>query len=201
MRGFFMRLLIISLFILPGLLCSQSDSLYDNDKLPASFHSGRRNAFRNLMDSGSVAFFFSNPVRQRANDVEYVYHQDPNFYYMTGFTEPDAVLIIFRDKVFIDSIETNELIYVRERNAEDESWEGKRLGVDGVKKSLGFEYVLTNTEFDNLKLNFSSFKKIYHPFFYRDVRDDAYNPGDLYSLIKIFEEKTEKVKERRDYVM
>ena len=194
-----MRLLLI-LSLLSGIASAQHDSLYDTDRLPASFHKGRRNAFRNLMDSGSVAFFFSNPVRQRANDVEYVYHQDPNFYYMTGYLEPDAVLIIFRDKIVIDSIETNELIFVQPRNPDDESWEGKRIGVDGARSKLGFEYALNNFDFQNLKLNYTKFKKIYHPYFYNDTRDDPYNPGDLYSLIKIFNEKTEKIKDRKDYL-
>ena len=194
-----MRVVLVLIFSV-SIFYSQTDTLYDNDLLPPSFHAGRRAAFRKLMDSGSVAFFFANPVRQRANDVEFEYHQDPNFYYMTGYTEPDAVLIIFRDKIVIDSIETNELIYVQPRNPEDESWEGKRLGADGVKNKLKFEYAFVNSDFQNLRLDFSKFKKIYHPYFYNDVRDDHYNTGDLFSLIKIFLENTEKFKEKRDYV-
>ncbi|MFN5460737.1 MAG: aminopeptidase P N-terminal domain-containing protein [Bacteroidota bacterium] len=154
-----MRYLLIIIFCF-GILQSQNDSLYDQDGLTPEFHAGRRNAFRKLMDSGSVAFFFSNPVRQRANDVEYEFHQDPNFYYMTGHTEPNAVLVIFRDKILIDSIETNEIIYVQPRNAEDESWTGKRLGIEGVRKKLKFEYAFENLEFQDLKLDYSKFSKI-----------------------------------------
>ncbi|MFN5181889.1 MAG: aminopeptidase P N-terminal domain-containing protein [Bacteroidota bacterium] len=193
-----MRYLLIIIFCF-GILQSQNDSLYDQDGLTPEFHAGRRNAFRKLMDSGSVAFFFSNPVRQRANDVEYEFHQDPNFYYMTGHTEPNAVLVIFRDKILIDSIETNEIIYVQPRNAEDESWTGKRLGIEGVRKKLKFEYAFENLEFQDLKLDYSKFSKIYYPYFYNDVRDDYYNSGDLYSLIKIFEEKTQRFKNKKDY--
>jgi Xaa-Pro aminopeptidase len=182
------------------LLPSAPANAYDDDLLPASFHSGRREAFRKLMDSNSVAVFFTNPERQRANDVAYLYHQDPNFYYLTGYREPDAVLLIFRDKIIIDSIETNELIYVQPRNSEDESWDGKRLGSEGVKKKLGFEYVFGNTSFQDLKLDYSRFNKIYYPFSYNDVRDNYYNNGDLFSLMKIFSEKTEKLKEKKDYV-
>jgi Xaa-Pro aminopeptidase len=187
-------------FLFTNFLFSQHPNDYDNDLLPASFHKGRRDEFRKLMDSNSVAFFFTNPVRQRANDVEYVYHQDPNFYYMTGYTEPDAVLVLFKNNIILDSISTNEIIYVQPRNPSDESWEGRRLGVEGVKSKLGFEYAFENTLFQDLKLEFSRFKKIYYPYSYNDVRDDPYNEGDLFSLMKVFSKQTEKWKEKKDYV-
>ena len=68
------------------------------DFLTSEFHKERREAFRNMMPENSVAVFFANPVRNRANDVDYVYHQDPDFYYLTGLIEPHAVLLIFSEK-------------------------------------------------------------------------------------------------------
>ena len=65
------------------------------DYLTADFHKGRRDAFRAEMPANSVAVLFSNPVRNRANDVDYIYHQDPDFHYLTGYNEPHAVLLIF----------------------------------------------------------------------------------------------------------
>ncbi|MFM9029030.1 MAG: aminopeptidase P N-terminal domain-containing protein, partial [Bacteroidota bacterium] len=65
---------------------------YDSDLLPSAFFSDNRNRLRELMPENSVAVFFSSPVRNRANDVNYVYHQDPDFYYLTGYRDPDAVL-------------------------------------------------------------------------------------------------------------
>jgi len=58
------------------------------DYLTKEFHKGRRDALRAKMPTNSVAVFFANPVRNRANDVDYVYHQDPDFYYLTGYKEP-----------------------------------------------------------------------------------------------------------------
>ena len=55
------------------------------DYLTADFHKGRRDAFRAEMPANSVAVLFSNPVRNRANDVDYIYHQDPDFHYLTGY--------------------------------------------------------------------------------------------------------------------
>ena len=66
-----------------------------DDYLKSEFHEGRREALREKMPDNSVAVFFSNPVRNRANDVDYIYHQDPNFYYFTGHVEPHSLLLIF----------------------------------------------------------------------------------------------------------
>jgi len=49
------------------------------DFLSSDFHKGRRDAFRAEMPANSVAVLFANPVRNRANDVDYIYHQDPDF--------------------------------------------------------------------------------------------------------------------------
>ena len=67
------------------------------DFLPKEFHQERRDLVRKKMPKNSVAVFFSNPIRNRANDVDFIYHQDPNFYYLTGYREPHGVLLIFKD--------------------------------------------------------------------------------------------------------
>ena len=69
-----------------------------DDFLSTDFHQERRDLLREKMPENSVAVFFANPVRNRANDVDYMYHQDPNFYYLTGHREPHAVLLIFKDE-------------------------------------------------------------------------------------------------------
>lgn len=56
-------------------------------ELSGDFHKNRRLELRQKLPPNSVAVFFSSPVRNRANDVDYVYHQDPNFYYLTGWNE------------------------------------------------------------------------------------------------------------------
>jgi Xaa-Pro aminopeptidase len=166
------------------------DSLYDTDILPASFHKGRREELRKLMPDKSVAVFFANPVRNRSNDVDYEYHQDPNFYYLSGYKEPNAMLLIFKDYIEIDSIETNELIFVQPRNAKRETWEGKRLGIDGVKEKLGFKYAFNNTSFADLNLDFKQFEHVLILPIEDDFRDDKNDRGDLYSLVKHFRNKT-----------
>ncbi len=181
-----------------GNLYAQSDSLYDNDWFAPTFHKTRREALREKMTPKSVAVVFASPVRNRSNDVDFQFSQDPNFYYLSGLTEPDAVLLIFKEPQVIDSITTTEIMYVQPRNARDESWTGKRLGIDGAKKNLGFTDVYNNENFTDLNIDFKKFDKIYHSTLYNDVRDDKSDAGDLYSLIKIFNEKT-KVLQTKDY--
>ena len=178
---------------------AQSDSLYDQDWLSPAFHLSRREALREKMPPKSVAFIFSNPVRNRSNDVDFQFSQAPDFYYLSGLTEPDAVLVIFKEVQNIDSINTNELIYVQPRSPRDESWTGKRLGVEGVKKVLGFSHVYNNTDFANLNLDMKKFEKIYHSYFYNDVRDDKNDAGDLYNLINSFNQKTKDLPTKNSY--
>ncbi len=104
------------------------------DYLPADFHKERREALRAKMPANSVAVVFANPLRNRANDVDYVFHQDPNFYYLTGYREPNGVLVLFSDEqTDADGNTYDEILYVQKRDPRAEQWNGKRLGVEGSK--------------------------------------------------------------------
>ena len=156
------------------------------DYLSKEFHKERREALRNQMPKNSIAVFFANPVRNRANDVDYVYHQDPNFYYLTGYKEPHAILVIFsEDQTNNQGQSFNEMLYVQERNERAEQWTGRRLGVEGAKDKLGFSLVFNGKDFKNSDIIYQDFDKIMFNNFqddYRDSRDEA----DLFSLIETF---------------
>ncbi len=160
------------------------------DFLPAEWHRERRQKVREKLPPNSVAVFFANAVRNRSNDVDYVYHQDPDFYYLTGYREPHAVLLIFKDKQQgPNNILFDELLFVQPRNPIREMWTGRRLGTAGVREQLGFEWVLNNNEFENFPVDFSKFSQILFFDFHNDVRDDPSDPGDLYNLIEQFKKK------------
>ncbi|MDQ3192402.1 MAG: aminopeptidase P family protein [Bacteroidota bacterium] len=164
---------------------------YENDLLTNEFHQGRREALKKLMPENSVAVFFSNPIRNRANDVDFEFHQDPDFYYLTGLREPNSMLILFKEKQTIDSVQTDEIIFVQNRNPKLEMWNGRRLGKSGVEKILAFQAIKINNEFADFDFDFSSFNEILHKPFFNDVRDDVKDKGDLFSLIMHFKSKTE----------
>lgn len=158
------------------------------DFLKKEFHSERREQLRAKLPKNSVAVVFANPIRNRANDVDYVYHQDPNFYYLTGYKEPNALIFIFKENQTIGNKTFDEVIFVQERNEYAEMWNGKRLGVEGVQDELGFRVAYNGSEFKSYDIDFSKFDKILFENFNNDVRDTK-ESADLYDLIKIFKEK------------
>ena len=158
-----------------------------NDYLSAQFHKERREALRKKMPKNSVAVFFGNPIRNRANDVDFTYHQDPNFYYLTGYKETNCVLVIFSDIQTNKIGESyNEILYVQEKNPKAEQWTGIRLGVDGAKKSLGFDNSFNGKEFLASGINFYNFSNVFFIDFKDDYRDSHNEDADLYKLTNSF---------------
>ncbi len=171
---------------------------YDTDLLSKEFHKSRRTAFRDSLPQNSVAAIFPNPIRNRANDVDFEFHQDPNFFYLTGLHEPNSLLLIFKDTQQVDSILFNEIIFVQQREPHYEIWNGKRLGVDGVKEILGFETVYLNSDFADFPLDFLKFENILSVLPKEELRDDKNERGDLYSLVKHFKLKTDSIHSKTD---
>ena len=161
-----------------------------NDFLSADFHKGRRQEVRKAMPPNSVAVFFAAAVRNRANDVDYVYHQDPDFYYLTGYKEPNALLLIFSEKQKDGAGNSyDEVLYAQKRDEKAEQWNGKRLGVEGVKDQLGFERAFNAEEFLYSDIDFSQFESVLFFDFKNDFRDTN-DPADIYDLIRTFKEKS-----------
>jgi len=87
----------------------------------------RRKTLMRMVGDDGIAILPSAPVRTRSRDVEYRYRQDSDFYYLTGFSEPDAVAVLAPGR------ESGEFIlFCRDRDAERESWDGPRSGPDGA---------------------------------------------------------------------
>ena len=86
------------------------------------------------MNPGGVAFFASAPVRLRNGDVEYDYRQDSDFYYLTGFPEPEAFCVLAPG-----NSKHEYLRFARARDPEKEIWNGYRAGVEGAIERYGAE--------------------------------------------------------------
>ena len=161
------------------------------DFLSKDFHKGRRDALRAKMPVNSVAVLFANPLRNRANDVDYVFHQDPNFYYLTGYREPNGVLVLFsNNQTDENGVSYNEMLYVQERDARAEQWNGKRLGIEGAIEELGFQMAKNANDFIQTNINFKSFDRIFIEKFNDDYRDSAKNTAEVYDLVASFKENT-----------
>src|SRR6188768_1440308 len=78
-----------------------------------------------------VLVISSAPLAIRNNDVEHEYRQDSDFYYLTGFDEPQSVLVLTTEHR-----EQRCVIFARKRDKERETWDGPRAGVEGAKELL-----------------------------------------------------------------
>ena len=154
-------------------------------ELDSQFHKERRNEVRKKMPENSVAVFFSSPIRNRSNSVDFLYHQDRNFYYLTGWREPHGVLLIYKNQQEDENGFYNERIYVRERDAYREMWDGKRKGLEGALK-MGFDRVSSKKDFKTTNHSFSSYSSVLLFDFKNDIRDFKNDPNDLYDLTNFF---------------
>ncbi len=183
-----MKFYFLVILSLVSVFAVKAQNQKPTDYLSKEFHKERRAAFRSNMPKNSVAVFFSNPLRNRANDVDFIFHQDPDFYYLTGYNEPNAVLVIFsEERVLTDGTRDAEILYVQEKNARREQWTGIRLGVEGAKNELGFKAVQNGIEFIKSPISFDSFDVILFKEFENDVRDIKNEPASLFQLIAAFQ--------------
>jgi Xaa-Pro aminopeptidase len=104
----------------------------------------RRKEFMSRM-SGGVAIFAAAPVRQRNSDVDYEYRQDSDFYYLTGFEEPESICVLSPGHPKYEYI-----LFVRPRDKEKETWTGIRAGVEGAMQNYGAEMAHTIDQIDEI---------------------------------------------------
>ena len=174
-------LFLLLTFLSINILSSQQYS----DDLGPEFHEKKRQEFRNQMPSNSIAFFFTSPIMKRSNDTDFMYHQDPNFYYLTGWKEPHGVLVIFKDNQQDNNGFFNEILFVRERNEYREMWDGRRLGLRGAKK-MGFDRAKLRSDFIKNSFKIDNFSNVLSMDIRDDVRDFKDDKFDLYNMQKKF---------------
>ncbi|MFN2598971.1 MAG: Xaa-Pro aminopeptidase [Pyrinomonadaceae bacterium] len=98
--------------------------------------------FMRRMEPGSVAVIPAAPEATRSNDTHYRYRQDSDFYYLTGFDEPEAIAFVAPAHP-----ERKFMLFVRPRDPEQETWTGRRAGVVGAKERHGADAAFPVTEF------------------------------------------------------
>jgi len=103
----------------------------------------RRKRVMDAIAPGATAILPSAPVAIRSGDVEFIYRQDSDFYYLTGFAEPESVALLspgHPDGEFV--------LFVRPRDKERETWTGRRAGIEGAIVEYGADkaYVIDELE-------------------------------------------------------
>jgi Xaa-Pro aminopeptidase len=92
----------------------------------------RRAALLAQMQNG-IAIVPTAPERARNRDSEYLYRFDSYFYYLCGFQEPEAVLVL------IAGAEPQSVLFCREKNLERETWDGFRFGPEAAREAFGVD--------------------------------------------------------------
>jgi Xaa-Pro aminopeptidase len=181
--------IVILILLVAGAPVFSQDDLPE-DYLTAEFHASRRDSLRALMPANSVAIVPAYPVRNFSNDVDYVYHQNPDLYYFTGYKEPHSLLLIFKEpQTGADGSSYKEVFFVQKRNPRAEQWTGRRLGVEGVKEKLKIANVYNGDAFKNFAIDFSKFDKILYDNIPGDLDNSAQDPADLYDLMEQLKQK------------
>ena len=98
--------------------------------------------FMRRMSPKSIAIIPGAREATRSNDTHYRFRQDSDFFYLTGFEEPEAIAVVRPDQ------KPQYTLFVRPRDPEREIWDGRRAGVDGAKKEFGADESFPIVEFD-----------------------------------------------------
>ncbi|MEW6512933.1 MAG: Xaa-Pro aminopeptidase [Pseudomonadota bacterium] len=91
---------------------------------------------------GGVALIPTAPERIRNRDSTYPYRADSYFHYLTGFPEPEAVLVL------VAGDQPKSLLFCRDKDIEKEIWDGFRFGPDGAREAFGFDAAHSISELD-----------------------------------------------------
>ncbi len=100
------------------------------------------------------------PTRIRNNDAHYPYRQDSDLLYLTGFEEPDSVLVLVPGRAAAASI-----LFCRERDPKREIWDGPRLGPEQAPTALGLDDAFPVEDIDDILPGLlENRERIYYPF-------------------------------------
>jgi len=119
----------------------------------------RRQALLAKMAPGSAALIFAAPEVTRSNDSEYPFRQNSDFWYFTGFNEPQALLVLIKS----DETHNHSVLFNRVRDLTAEIWFGRRLGQDAAPEKLGVDRALPWDDIDQqLHLLLNGLDVVYH---------------------------------------
>ncbi|MCC1497421.1 Xaa-Pro aminopeptidase [Alcanivorax sp. 1008] len=105
----------------------------------------RRRELMDNMEENSIVILPAAPERRRNRDIDHAYRQDSDFWYLSGFPEPEAVMAL------IPGREHGEFVmFCRERDREMETWHGYRRGPEGAVKDFGADDAFPISDIDEI---------------------------------------------------
>ncbi|MCC8470999.1 aminopeptidase P N-terminal domain-containing protein [Xanthomonas phaseoli] len=100
----------------------------------AAEYARRRKQLMQMAGEQAILILPAAPERVRSHDTHYPYRQDSDFWYLSGFPEPEAVLVLVPGRKHGEAI-----LFCRERDAEREAWDGPREGQEGAVERYGMD--------------------------------------------------------------
>jgi len=157
----------------------------------------RRKKLLKQMSNG-VAILSAASYKTRSNDTEYPFRQNSNFYYLSGFLEDHAILMLIRDKK-----KSKTVLFIQEKDKKIELWNGKRVGVKAAKKRFSVDRVYDIATFEqrakkllsrhhNLYVDLFNSEPFLHKLYnitknLKDDRSIKVSPRNFYDIAPIIE--------------
>ncbi|MFO7306465.1 MAG: Xaa-Pro aminopeptidase [Gammaproteobacteria bacterium] len=105
----------------------------------------RRRRLMKMMGRGAIAILPAAPEKLRNSDVSYRYRPDSDFYYLTGFPEPEAVAVLIPGRP-----QAEYVLFVRDRDPLRETWDGRRAGPEGATRDYGADDAFPISDIDDI---------------------------------------------------
>jgi Xaa-Pro aminopeptidase len=113
--------------------------------MPTNEFARRRKQLMRMMGQDAIAILPTAPEQMRNRDVEYPYRCDSDFYYLTGFAEPEAVAVLVPGRP-----QGEFILFCRERDPLMETWYGRRAGTEGAVAQYGADDAFPITDIDEI---------------------------------------------------
>ncbi|MHA4868266.1 Xaa-Pro aminopeptidase [Duganella sp. PWIR1] len=136
-----------------------------------SRYADRRVRLLAQMPPGAVAVLSTAPEVARNSDSDYLYRHDSYFYYLTGFTEPEATLVLIAAQ---GDAPARAILFCRPKNIDREIWDGYRYGPDGAREAFGFDEAhAIETLDDKMAELLANAPSLYYPLHHASSKLDA----------------------------
>lgn len=104
------------------------------------YHQRRQKVLQQIGIDG-LAVLFAAPEQRRSNDTEFPFRQDSYFHYLSGFPEPESIIVL-------DGTTGQSILYCRNKDPLMETWNGFRYGAEAARSEFGFDAVYTVDQFN-----------------------------------------------------
>ena len=111
----------------------------------SKIHAQHRRQLMRMMGDNSIAILPSAPVLLRNRDVEHGFRQDSDFYYLSGFPEPESVIVLAPGRK-----QGQYILFCRERDKKKETWDGRRYGPEGAVEYFDADDAFPITDLEDI---------------------------------------------------